>query len=139
MPSTSPEPTARGRGLTVLYDGACPLCSREIAWYRRRAAHETIRWVDVARCADTALPKGVRRDEALRRFHVLEADGHTVTGAAAFMRLWSAYPGLARLARLARLPGVTPCLEFGYRLFLRLRPLLTVHGRKATPADERRR
>ena len=71
------------------------------------------------------MPKGVRRDEALRRFHVLEADGHTVTGAAAFVRLWSAYPGLARL------PGVTPCLEFGYRLFLRLRPLLTVHGRKA--------
>lgn len=125
MPSTSPEPEKAGHGLTVLYDGACPLCSREIAWYRRRAAAQAIRWVDLSRCEDTALPRGIDRVSALSRFHVLEAGGRPVTGAAAFVRLWCAYPGLARYARLARLPGVTAILELAYCLFLRLRPLLT--------------
>lgn len=124
MPSTSPEPAGPGPGLTVLYDGACPLCSREIAWYRRQAASEAICWVDVARCADAALPQGVDRDLALRRFHVLEAGARPVSGAAAFLRLWSAYPRLARYARLTRLPGVLALMELAYRLFLPLRPLL---------------
>ena len=124
MPSTLPEPADPSRELTVLYDGACPLCSREIAWYRCRTATETIRWVDVARSADTDLPQGIDRDAALRRFHVLEADGRPISGAAAFLRLWSAYPGLARYTRLRRLPGLLSLMELAYRLFLRLRPLL---------------
>ena len=117
MPSTSPESAQPDRGITVLYDGDCPLCSREIAWYRGQTASESIRWVDLARCEQSDLPTGFR-DVALRRFHLLEADGHAVTGAAAFLRLCAAYP------RLARLPGVLPLLERGYRLFLRLRPTL---------------
>lgn len=124
MPSTSPESAQLDRGITVLYDGDCPLCSREIAWYRGQTASESIRWVDLARCEQSELPPGIRREVALRRFHVLEADGHAVTGAAAFLRLWAAYPRLARHVRLARLPGVLPLLERGYRLFLRLRPTL---------------
>lgn len=115
MPSTSPESAQPDRGITVLYDGDCPLCSRKVAWYRGQTASESI-----------------RREVALRRFHVLEPDGHAVTGAAAFLRLWAAYP------RLARLPGVLPLLERGYRLFLRLRPMLTrnlpvYHPREGDP------
>lgn len=139
MPSTSPENARPGRGLTVLYDGACPLCSREIDWYRRQRAHEAICWVDVARCEDAALPRGIDRAAALRRFHVLEADGRPVTGAAAFLRLWSAYPRLACYVELARLPGLLPLMERAYRLFLRLRPLLVrilpmPHPRQGDPS-----
>jgi predicted DCC family thiol-disulfide oxidoreductase YuxK len=124
MPSTLPEPSHSGRGLTVLYDGACPLCSREIAWYRRQSAGEPIRWVDLTRCDAAALPPDIGRETLLRRFHVLEVDGRPVSGAAAFIRLWSAHPRLAPLARIGQLPGMLPLLEWGYRLFLRLRPLL---------------
>lgn len=127
----APEPGAR---LTVLYDGACPLCSREIAWYRRQTAREAIRWVDVAHCADAELPQGIGREAALRRFHVLEADHRLLGGAAAFARLWTAYPRLARYARLYRLPGVAPLMEYAYRLFLRLRPLLA----RSLPVHRRR-
>lgn len=130
MPSTSPEPLDTSERLTALYDGDCPLCSREIAWYRRHSPGEDILWVDLTRCEDAALPRGIDRDAALRRFHVVEPDGRPVTGAAAFVRLWSAYPRLAGHARLARLPGMLPLLELGYRLFLRLRPLLV----RALPA-----
>jgi predicted DCC family thiol-disulfide oxidoreductase YuxK len=117
-------------GLTVLYDGACPLCSREIAWYRRQAAGEDIRWLDLSRCDEVQLPPGIPRQAALARFHVIEANGDPVTGAAAFARLWRAYPGLRGLAWFARLPGVSSLLELGYRGFLRLRPHL---GRRLPP------
>jgi predicted DCC family thiol-disulfide oxidoreductase YuxK len=110
--------------LTVLYDGACPLCSREIAWYRHREASDSIDWLDLSRCDDTALPDGISRTEALARFHVVDGLGRTVTGAAAFARLWACYPGLRRIAGLARLPGIAQVLELGYRAFLPLRPSL---------------
>ncbi len=109
-------------GLTVLYDGACPLCTREIAWYQRRQATETIAWVDLTRCDDASLPDGVGRAQALVRFHVIDASGQAQTGAAAFTRLWACYPRLRGMARLAQRPGVAKWLEWGYRVFLPLRP-----------------
>ena len=110
--------------LTVLYDGACPLCSREIAWYRRQAAGEDIRWLDLSRCEEAALPAGISRTDALARFHVVDDSGRPVSGAAAFARLWACYPGLRRLAWLARRPGIAQAMELGYRAFLHLRPAL---------------
>lgn len=109
--------------LTVLYDGDCPLCSREIAWYQHRPANEPIRWVNL-RDPAARLPEGIARDAALARFHVVHANGAAATGAAAFLRLWRAYPGLGRAARLLSNPPALAVLEAGYRLFLPLRPLL---------------
>jgi predicted DCC family thiol-disulfide oxidoreductase YuxK len=108
--------------LTVLYDGACPLCSREIGWYQGKAAAEAIEWVDVSDSA-AAVPAGIGREAALRRFHVVRPDGSVASGAAAFLRLWQAYPGLGRAARLLSRPLPLALLERGYRLFLPLRPL----------------
>jgi predicted DCC family thiol-disulfide oxidoreductase YuxK len=36
--------------LTVYYDGACPVCSREMGFYQRQAGADDIQWVDVATC-----------------------------------------------------------------------------------------
>ncbi|MEC8852758.1 MAG: DCC1-like thiol-disulfide oxidoreductase family protein, partial [Pseudomonadota bacterium] len=41
----TPKPTAP---LTIFYDGGCPLCAREIAFYRRRAGAGRLDWIDVA-------------------------------------------------------------------------------------------
>lgn len=110
--------------LTVLYDGDCPLCSREIGWYRMQASSEFIRWVDLRQTPQLELPEGIERRPALERFHVIQPDGLTVTGAAAFLRLWQAFPRLRRLAGLLSRPWMMAMLERGYRLFLPLRPWL---------------
>ena len=34
--------------LTIYYDGSCPLCRREIAFYRRLRATMRLDWVDVS-------------------------------------------------------------------------------------------
>lgn len=111
--------------LTVLYDGACPLCRREIALYRDLPALEPLAFVDVSAAALPAgLPPTVDRARLLARFHVQRADGSLASGARGFVALWAALPGWRWLARLAALPGATPLMELAYRGFLRVRPAM---------------
>jgi predicted DCC family thiol-disulfide oxidoreductase YuxK len=70
------------------------------------------------------LPEGLTREQLLARFHVRLGDGRIESGAQAFIELWSRLPYWRWLARLGRLPGVTPLLELAYRGFLRIRPAM---------------
>lgn len=106
---------------TVYYDGACPVCSREIAHYRTRPGAERLDFVDVTTATDTG--PDLDRDAALKRMHVRMADGSLRDGAAAFTAIWQALPGWRWLGRLTALPGVSHGLELGYRGFLATRPL----------------
>lgn len=116
--------------LTVYYDGACPLCRTEIGHYRGCAGAGGVRFVDLATLGDDAsLGPGLDRAAAQARFHVREADGRLVSGAAAFARLWRRLPAWRWLGRLVevRILGFRPVLplaEAAYRLFLPLRPRL---------------
>jgi predicted DCC family thiol-disulfide oxidoreductase YuxK len=110
--------------LTVYFDGACALCSVEIGHYAGQRGGERLCFVDAsAPLAD--IGPGLARDAALRRFHVRRADGELLSGARAFVAIWETLPAWRPVARLARLPGIMPLLEFGYRLFLPVRPLLS--------------
>ena len=118
-----PEGDGNGTAAVVFYDGACPLCRREISLYQGLEANAPIEYRDVSKAA-CALPDGLDRDAALKRFHVARADGELVSGAAGFVTLWERLPGWRWLARVARIPGVTPALELAYRAFLPIRPWL---------------
>ena len=112
--------------LTVLFDGACPRCRREVGVYRNLTPINEgppLQWLDVS-LPQTALPAGGTQSSYLARFHVQQGDGRMLSGAAAFVALWAVLPGWRWLARAAALPGVTPLLELGYRGFLKLRPLM---------------
>jgi predicted DCC family thiol-disulfide oxidoreductase YuxK len=116
MDSATPTPAA-----TVYYDGACPICTREIAQYRKARGAECLAFVDASAAASGTLGPGLSREAALARLHLRRADGSLVSGAAAFAELWRHLPGLAWVGRLAAAPLVLPALELGYRAFLRIR------------------
>jgi len=106
----------------VYFDGGCPLCRREIGWYRVRVPFTPIEWVDVS--SATCDPAGdLCRADAMRVFHVRCADGRLVRGAHAFALLWQRFPGLRGPGWVAALPGVRHALELMYRAFLRVRAL----------------
>ena len=109
--------------LTVYFDGSCPLCRAEIAHYRRQIGAEQLCFLDVSQ-TDHSLESDLDRDTALSRFHVRRSDGQLVSGAAAFVSIWSQLPRWQWAARIAKLPGITMLLEGGYRLFLPARPTL---------------
>jgi predicted DCC family thiol-disulfide oxidoreductase YuxK len=118
--SVSPPPAS----CTVFYDGACPVCSREIALYQRLSEGAADRPVfENVSAPDAALPEGVSREEALARFHVRLPSGEVVSGAAAFIALWRATPRFRLLGRLASAPPLPWLLELAYRGFLKARPL----------------
>jgi predicted DCC family thiol-disulfide oxidoreductase YuxK len=107
----------------VYFDGACPVCAREIAVYQRAQGAEAVDFVDVTRCEPAALGPTLSTEAALARLHVRLVDGRLVSGAAAFAALWLSLPRWAWAGRLASLPVILPALEFGYRGFLKLRRL----------------
>jgi predicted DCC family thiol-disulfide oxidoreductase YuxK len=89
----------------VLYNGQCPICSREIDVYRRETqaaglplAFDDLHAADLARW-------GVSAEDARRRLHVI-ADGQVLSGMPAFVALWNALPRWRWLGRLVGLPGV---------------------------------
>jgi predicted DCC family thiol-disulfide oxidoreductase YuxK len=107
--------------LTVWYDGACPLCRREISIMRRLDWRGAIRFVDLSSPATFGCPKN--REALLQRFHAME-DGRILSGAAAFAAMWRAIPLLRSLGIAARTPWILRLLERAYVSFLRVRPAL---------------
>lgn len=112
----------------VFFDGSCPLCSAEIATYRKCGGADEIDWVDVApdnadAGTDIVAP-GLTREAAMRRFHVRRPDGTIRSGGAAFAELWAALPALSWAGRIGQRQPVAIMLEGAYRLFLPVRPVL---------------
>jgi len=109
--------------LTVFFDGACPLCRREIGFYRKIDSQEKIDWRDISNTTDEReLP--LPQDALMARFHVQREDGRVLSGARAFIELWKNLPGWRWIGILASTPGVPVVMEFGYIFFLRFRPRL---------------
>ena len=109
--------------LTVMFDGACPLCRREVGVYQALEPLEPVAWLDVSDVSQT--PANISPEDRARylaRFHVRKRDGQLLSGAAAFVALWQTMPGWRWLGRMGTLPGVTPILEVLYNGFLHMRP-----------------
>lgn len=109
----------------VFFDGGCPVCRREVAWYRGMSGADAAHWVDVADPATplSDLPEGLDRRNLLLRFTAVRHDGSVARGAAAFVALWRR---IDRLRLLGRMMDNGPCLWIGerlYRGFLRVRAL----------------
>jgi len=109
---------------TVFFDGSCPICRREISFYRRQRGAEYLSWIDVSQNPDGEIISGLSRERAVSRFHVLEENGALRSGGQAFAALWLHLPGFKWLGRLFRLPVLAWMLERSYRLFLKYRPKL---------------
>ncbi len=127
VPDQAPAPL-----LTVLYDGACPLCRREIGIYRGLQPLRPDAPVCFADVSDTnlALPPGTTRAQLLARFHVRGRNGELLSGAQAFLALWAALPGWRWLARVGQVPGAAWLMERLYRIFLHGRPALQRWARR---------
>jgi predicted DCC family thiol-disulfide oxidoreductase YuxK len=110
--------------LTVYFDGACPLCAAEIAYYRRQDTARAVRFLDASQDG-TVLGSDLGKRQAMARFHVRTSGGGLVSGAAAFVELWRALPRWSWAARLAGGRRRMAMLEIGYRSFLHIRPSLS--------------
>lgn len=109
---------------TVYFDGACPLCSQEIGFYRSREGASDFRWIDVSVDSAESLGADLDREQALARLHVRSEDGRLVYGPAAFLAIWSRLPSMRWLAKMFDNRVGRLMLSVAYRGFLILRPAI---------------
>lgn len=116
------------KAVEVFFDGACPVCRREIALYQG-VAEDGVAWRDVGAAtpadddAAAIARTGLDQRALLKRFHVRRADGSIASGAAAFFALWRSIPRLAWAGRLLDRQPFIALGEVAYRAFLAIRPL----------------
>ncbi|MEM8977024.1 MAG: DUF393 domain-containing protein, partial [Pseudomonadota bacterium] len=122
--SSDGQDATDAKNLTVYFDGACPLCRREINLYRKLKGSDDIAWVDVATADEEALGSGLTSGLAQRRFHVRDKNGQLASGASAFAQLWISLPSTSWLGRFTALPGVRHVADVAYMGFLRIRPFI---------------
>jgi predicted DCC family thiol-disulfide oxidoreductase YuxK len=90
----------------VLYNGACPICRREIDHYRRLDDDHAsaLDFADISEPSPDMTALALDGDQARRRLHVLDADGHLLVGVPAFAAIWDRLPRYRWLAYISRLP-----------------------------------
>lgn len=115
--------------LTVFFDGACPICDREIALMRRLNRRERLVFCDFSRPDYDPTTIDISPAELGRIIHARWGDGTVITGVDVFRAMWEAV-GLGFLARLSRLSLVEPLVVRAYAWFARNRLRLT--GRSHT-------
>jgi len=106
--------------IEVYYDGACPMCAREIAMLRRLDRAGRIRFVDIAAPGFDACAVGVSQEALMARIHGRLPDGTRIDGVEVFRRLYTAV-GFGTAVALTRLPGVAQLLDAAYAGFARRR------------------
>lgn len=107
----------------VFFDGACPLCQREIGWLRRWDRRGRIRFTDIA-APGFVPPADHSFDELMAEIHGRLPDGTWIKGVEVFRRLYAA-ACCPLLVAPTRLPGISHLLDWGYRVFARNRLRLT--------------
>ncbi len=112
--------------LTVLFDGACPLCRREVETLRRRdQGRGRLAFVDVD--DPGYLPAshgGISYGEAMGRMHAIRSDGEVIRDVEVFRQAY-ALVDLGWLYAPTRWPLLRPLVEALYGLWARWRLALT--------------
>jgi predicted DCC family thiol-disulfide oxidoreductase YuxK len=108
----------------VFFDGACPLCMREIALLRRLDRRGRLRFTDIADPAFDPAPTGRTYEELMAAICGRMPDGQIVEGVEVFRQLYGAV-GFGPVVALTRLPGIAQLCDLGYRVFAKNRLRLT--------------
>jgi predicted DCC family thiol-disulfide oxidoreductase YuxK len=120
---------------TMLYDGHCPLCVREIrALKRLDRGREKLRLVDIAAPEFDPAPYGRAQDELMARIHGVLEDGTVIEGMEVFRRAYAAV-GLGWLLKPTAWPGIRPLADAAYRWFARNRLRITGRPKCVTCAN----
>jgi predicted DCC family thiol-disulfide oxidoreductase YuxK len=111
--------------VTVLYDGDCPLCSREIRWLERLdRGRGQIGFEDIASSGFDPSLYGRSQADLMARIHGALPDGTVIEGMEVFRRAYAAV-GLGWILAPTAWPGLRRLADAGYRWFARNRLRLT--------------
>jgi len=107
--------------IRVLYDGECPMCSREIRLLENRdRGRGRIQFEDIADPSFDAAVYGLDPPSLMARIHGVLPSGEIVEGVEVFRQAYAAV-GLGWLIAPTRWPGLRRLADLFYRVFARNR------------------
>jgi predicted DCC family thiol-disulfide oxidoreductase YuxK len=120
-----PVMTQAEPALTLLYDGGCPLCLREVNVLRQRDRHGAIRFVDLDDPDyDPQRWGGISYREGMARIHALGRDGTVLRDLAVFREAYRLV-GLGWLYAPTAWPLIAPIVDRIYAFWASQRLKLT--------------
>jgi len=118
-------------GVTLFYDGGCPLCRREIGYYQRLDSAARVTWLDIDADPSPLKSHGVTPEQAMALIHAVDADGRLQVGVPAFLAVWEQLPYWRVLPPLLRaVPMAIPLAGAAYSVWARNRLKLTGDARE---------
>lgn len=117
--SAGTAPDGRGR-CVMLYDGACPFCSREAALLRRADTGARVHFVDISEPAFDPAPYGLARADVDAQLHFFGEDGHLFRAMDAVRAAYRA-TGMGWRMAWTGAPLLRPVFDRLYRVFARNR------------------
>lgn len=110
--------------IEVFYDGACPLCMREVDFLRALNRKGRIRFTDISGPLFTPSDYGKTLESFMVSIQGRLSSGQWIEGVEVFRQLYAAV-GFGPLVALSRLPGISWVLDRAYAVFARNRLRLT--------------
>ena len=59
----------------LFWDGGCPLCTKEIAYYKRIDSAARVEWVDLDSTPKRLAEYGLSAEDAMRQIHAVDSRG----------------------------------------------------------------
>lgn len=106
--------------LTLLYDGACPVCNLEMDNLKARNAAGLLHFVDISTPLFDPTPYGTTLQAMNALIHAARPDGSLVVGVEVFRLAYGAV-GLGHLAAPTGWPVLKPAFDAAYKVFARHR------------------
>ena len=85
-------------GIKVFFNNSCNVCRLEINHYKKISG-SNLEWVDITNNEEAIKLTSKSQKELLRRIHVID-NGNVISGAKAFVIIWSKIPKYKFLSKL---------------------------------------
>ncbi len=85
-------------GIKVFFNNSCNICRLEINHYKK-ISDSNLEWVDITNNEEAIKLTSKSQKELLRRIHVID-NGNVISGAKAFVIIWSKIPKYKFLSKL---------------------------------------
>ncbi|MFW6170382.1 MAG: thiol-disulfide oxidoreductase DCC family protein [Planctomycetota bacterium] len=112
--------TVMACNLTLIYDGDCPICSREVNWLKRRDRRDELALEDLAAEEFDPQRYGLSREDVTMALHGVKPDGSIVRGMEAVREAYRTV-GLGWIVAPTGWPGVRRVSDWFYAWFARHR------------------
>lgn len=116
--------------LKILFDGACPICSTEMKYLKKRDIHNLIALEDITNLTLDPATYNKTKEDLNKYIHAITPTGEIIKGVEVFRQAYQLV-GLGFILWPTRLPIIKQIADLAYSIFAKYRlPISRLLGRK---------